>query len=115
MVNIYVRKIVDRCITNDDGDILFSHIQAFLKDGTSVNVSFDGVDSVSSSFVNSAFINFLNFYTFDEIKKNLNITNSNAHINAVIKRRFHFETSKKKSLRDENICRCDRIPCEACA
>ncbi|NCC84363.1 MAG: DUF4325 domain-containing protein [Clostridia bacterium] len=114
MVNIAVRKIVNRCVTNDDGDVLFLHIQDCMKNGSSVNVSFDDVDSVSSSFVNSAFIKLLDYYSFDDIKKNLIITNSNSHINTVIKRRFYFETSKKTLVNNDKACCCDHAPCEAC-
>lgn len=104
MVNIAVRSIVERCVTNDDGDKLFIHIYGLLQDGVDVCLSFDGVGSVSSSFVNSAFIKLLEFYSFDAIKKHLVVTNSNAHINSVIKRRFQFETNKTDSFANKDCC-----------
>lgn len=61
-------------------------------------VSFKGVTSLNSSFVNSAFIELLNDFDFSYIRQNLKFTNSTAQINSIIKNRFSFEVNKKNRL-----------------
>ncbi|EME3512156.1 STAS-like domain-containing protein, partial [Enterococcus faecium] len=92
-------KIVDHLssyYTNDDGDKLFYIIVEKLNKGESVDISFKGIDSINSSFVNSAFISLLDLYTFDEIRKKVNFINTNKQINLLILNRFKFEVKKKQ-------------------
>ena len=55
---------VNRCMTNKDGCIIFNIINPLLNNGHQVTVSFQGVDSVTTSFINSAFIELLQYYSF---------------------------------------------------
>ncbi|MED2005353.1 DUF4325 domain-containing protein [Brevibacillus laterosporus] len=61
-------------------------------------MSFSGVDGVPSSFVNSAFIQLLEDFTFEEIRQNLRFINSTKQINQMIKSRFEFEVNERKKL-----------------
>ena len=80
--------------TNDDGDILFEILKKNLDDGNKVVVSFEGIHGLNSSFVNSAFIQLLDLYSFDFIKQNIGFESTNKQINKLILSRFAFETSK---------------------
>ena len=96
-----VTKIVivkDEVITtsfNEDGDVIFKLIYNSLKDKQPVTVSFENIYAVNTSFVNSAFIELLEHFSFDEIKRNLKIINSTKQINTHIANRFKYEENRK--------------------
>ncbi|MCD5029240.1 STAS-like domain-containing protein [Enterococcus asini] len=94
MVTIIVNQILSSCVTNDDGDVLYNEIKAAFGNGEKVRISFQGIFGLNSSFVNSAFIQLLEDYDFDFIKKHLMFTDSNKQINGLILSRFRFETEK---------------------
>lgn len=94
MVLINVNKQLENHYTNDDGDKLFNMIVSTFENGDTVELSFEGIDAVNSSFVNSAFIALLDIYPFDTIRKNLIFKNTNKQINSLILNRFKFEVEK---------------------
>lgn len=97
MVTLIVKKLMnDFYNNNNSGEILFEKIKGCFNNQESVIVSFQGISEVSSSFVNSAFINLLDEYDFEYIKNNLKFTSTTKQINLLIKDRFAFEV--KKSL-----------------
>lgn len=98
MVLINVLDHVDKCYSNDDGRIIFSEIKSAFSANQKVTVSFQGVTSLNSSFVNSAFIELLNDHNMAFIKSHLSFINSTQQINSIIKNRFAFEIDKKKNL-----------------
>lgn len=93
-----VLDYVAHCYTNVDGDVIQHLIRNSFSANQPVIVSFDDVDSVSTSFVNSAFIELMDTYSFEYIRSNLNFINSTRAINDVIKRRFLFEVNERKNL-----------------
>ncbi|MFD2172444.1 STAS-like domain-containing protein [Tumebacillus lipolyticus] len=95
---IRVLDHVERCYSNDDGQMIYELIRPHLANGNRVTVSFLGVDSVPSSFVNSAFIELLSEFEFDTIKKLLQFADSTKQINSMIKSRFDFEVNERKNL-----------------
>lgn len=95
MVTFSVIDHAPRCLNNDDGQIVFNLLYPYIKDAESVEVSFEGVYSVTSSFINSAFIALLDIFDFEQIKQLLKVTNSNAHINRLIKQRFSSAQAAK--------------------
>ncbi|EOB3407744.1 STAS-like domain-containing protein [Enterococcus hirae] len=94
MVNIEVKTEIVSYASNNDGKKLYTLIYRALMDGDNVNVSFKGIDGLSSSFINSAFIELLNNFDFEYIKRKLSFSNSNKQINSLILSRFKFETEK---------------------
>lgn len=86
---------VKHCYTQDDGQVIFNLIFAHLKEGRDVRISFDGVATVPSSFVNTAFIKLLDDFLFDYIKEKLSFAKSTKQINEMIKTRFDFEVNKR--------------------
>lgn len=92
---IRVLDHVERCYNANDGQIIHDVIQQQWHRGDSVTLSFDGVDSVPSSFVNVALISFLDDHEFDEIKRKLRFVNTSSQINEMIRSRFSFEAKRK--------------------
>lgn len=98
MVIISIKDHTNQCYTNQDGKLIYDLIVTQFQKGQKVKVSFEGMDSVSSSFVNSAFISLLERYDFEKIKSNLGFEKSTKSINDAIRRRFSFEVNDKKKL-----------------
>jgi len=88
---------ISRCSAHEDGEIIYRIIRPILARGEKVAVSFDGISAVTSSFVNTAFIDLLDVFPFDQIKKNLTFLHSTRQINELIKKRFKFETETRPS------------------
>lgn len=92
---IRVLDFVERCYNATDGQIIHDVIEGELRQAESVTVSFDGVDSVPSSFVNVALITLLDQYDFNEIKRKLRFVKTSSQINEMIRSRFSFEAKRK--------------------
>ena len=73
-----------------DGEVIFKLIDSAFAQGKSAQVSFFGIRSVPSAFINSALIRLLERYEFAFIRKNLQILDSTRQINSLIKDRFEF-------------------------
>ena len=95
---IRVRDHVNQCYSNADGDIIQAILRGFFSRNEKVVVSFEGIDSASTSFINSAFIELLQDYDFNFIKQNLIFVDSIRTINELIKKRFTFEVNERKKL-----------------
>jgi|SRR5690606_243162 len=89
---------VGRCYSNEDGKVIRDLLVGYLNKGTSLTVSFKNIDGVTSSFVNTAFIELLDDFDFDVIKRSLKFVDSNKQINDMIKSRFSFEVNRRKNL-----------------
>ncbi|MEC0225534.1 STAS-like domain-containing protein [Paenibacillus alba] len=98
MIMIKVNDHVNQCYSNSDGDVIRVLIADHLGKGQKVSVSFDKIDSLSASFVNSAFIDLLEIYTFDTIRRLLGFADSSKSINDLIKKRFSFEVNERSRL-----------------
>lgn len=92
---IRVLDHVERCYNATDGQIIHDVIQQQLRSNDSVTLSFEGVDSVPSSFVNVALISLLDQYDFNEIKRKLRFVKTSSQINEMIRSRFSFEAGRK--------------------
>lgn len=95
---IVIKDEVNSTAYNKDGDVIFNLIKNALESKVQVTVSFEGIFAVNTSFVNSAFIELLEFFSFEEIKSNLKFTNSTKQINSIIAKRFNDETVDKEIL-----------------
>lgn len=92
-----VIKIIDyieKPSSYEDGEVIYKIISQKMKDNENVVVSFSGIASVPSAFVNSAFIRLLEEFSFEKIRSLLVITDSTRHINELIKSRFDFVLSQ---------------------
>jgi hypothetical protein len=95
---ISVFDLVGRGYSNDDGYVIQQQIKKEFSSNKKVVVSFLNIDGVTSSFVNTAFIELLNDYNFAYIKQNLSFIDSKKQINGMIKDRFNFEVNRRKNL-----------------
>jgi len=92
---IRVLDLVPACDTNDQGDVIRRALIGALSDVNGpVSVSFSEVSSVTSSFVNSAFVELLEAMTLDEIKARVHFVHSNRQINEMIRTRLTREGGK---------------------
>lgn len=89
--------VVPRCYSNSDGQQLFKVVSEYLRRGEPIVISFEGVDTLPSSFVNCAFIPLLDLFDFGKIKETLSFSNTTPQINEMIKSRFAFEVSRRNS------------------
>lgn len=95
MVTIRVLDVVPRTFNNDDGREVHDAIREALAREEVVTLSFDGVDSVPSSFVNSALITLLHDLSFDEVRRRLRFVQTNSQINEMIRSRFNQEVERR--------------------
>jgi hypothetical protein len=91
---IRLKDHIDRCVSAAEGETIAKLILAAFATGEAVEVSFESFEVASSSFVNSAFIQLLETYSFAEIRAKLKFIHSNGPINDLIKRRFAFESQR---------------------
>lgn len=92
---IQIHNLVSGANTADQGNIVNARLRAALKSGDKIVLSFAGVQTATSSFVNAAFVRLLNDWKFDELKGRLRIVDSTRQINQMIKTRL-----EKSSLVD---------------
>ena len=94
---IKVADVVDSCYTNKDGKKIYEAIVDDIKEGTKVFVDFEGIDSVNTSFVNSAFIDLLDVVPPEHVKAHLDFKNTSPLMNEIFKGRFEFEIENNYS------------------
>lgn len=87
-----IKDLTGACNTNEDGQIIKEEI---LKYDDSVTISFKNINNVTSSFVNSLFIELMTDKGLDFIKQNIIIKDSNTQINGLIRERLSFEKNKR--------------------
>jgi hypothetical protein len=90
-MGIMIKDFVHACHTNQEGDLIFNQIAPLIFKNQSVTLSFKGINSVTSSFINSAFIPLMETVSYDHIKKYLRIIDSNKFINDTIVNRLKQE------------------------
>ncbi len=89
---VMIKDLTGACNTNEDGQIIKEEI---LKYDDSVTISFKNINNVTSSFVNSLFIELMTDKGLDFIKQNIIIKDSNTQINGLIRERLSFEKNKR--------------------
>ena len=90
---VTVRRIVAGTDTAPQGSLVLRQLLEALGSGVDVAVSFEGIKTTSSSFVNVAFVGLLDHYSLDEIKRRLRVVHSTRQINSMIKTRLEREAS----------------------
>ncbi|MGB0799330.1 MAG: STAS-like domain-containing protein [Planktomarina sp.] len=92
MVTIKVNALVSSCVTNDDGKVVSKAIRQGLDACDSVTLDFFGIDTVSTSFVNSSIIVLLDDFDVEAIKGRMLITRASKQIGNMIKMRVSSES-----------------------
>jgi hypothetical protein len=87
--------VVRQCYSQDDGQKIYDVLFPRLRRGERIELSFDGVETVPSSFINTSLIRLLDVLSFEMIKSNLRFVNTTKQINEMIKSRFDFEVNRR--------------------
>lgn len=87
--------LVRQCYTQEDGQKVFEELFPRLERGEKIELSFDGVETVPSSFINTSLIRLLDRIPFETIKSNLRFVHTTKQINEMIKTRFTFEVHRR--------------------
>ena len=103
MVTIKILDYVSQAYNGDDGQVIHDILLQNMQEHTVVTLSFDGIDSVPSSFVNSALISLLDTFSFAHIKNVLRFSSTNQQINEIIKSRFLFEVERQRKKNKQNL------------
>jgi hypothetical protein len=90
--------LVPQCYTQDGDHVIFQALYPKLQRGEKIELSFDGVETVPSSFINTSLIHLLDRVSFETIKANLRFVNTTRQINEMIKTRFDFEVNRRHPL-----------------
>ena len=96
-----VIRILDHVTTYStykDGEVIYRLIANELRAGRSVELSFAGIKSTPSAFINSALIRLVEEFDFDQIKRRLHLVDSTRQINRLVKDRFMFATGEKRHV-----------------
>jgi hypothetical protein len=93
---IRILDYVSNASTYEDGDVIFKKILFEITQDRPVTISFEGISSVPSAFVNGAFIRLLEEFTFEKVRTYLRFSNSTKQINQLIKSRFDFVVKDSK-------------------
>jgi hypothetical protein len=88
MVTIQIRDLVAGGNTADEGNAVFPHLRSAMANGALFAVSFIGVQTATSSFVNASFCALLKHFSFGDIKGRMRVTDSTRQINQMIKTRM---------------------------
>ena len=59
------------CVATDDGEVIFDQIKNALTAGKSVELSFAGVESLSTAFLNSAIGDLIGIFSLDDLNARL--------------------------------------------
>lgn len=90
MVKIEILEHVSSASTYEDGGKIFCLLKEQIDRNENVELSFTGISSVPSAFVNAAIVQLLEHFEFSRIRAQLRFVNSTRHINQLIKSRFDF-------------------------
>jgi pantothenate kinase-related protein Tda10 len=88
---IQVNSLVSVAITEADGAAVFSELKQALAQAEIATVSFAGIKTASTSFVNTAFAPLLDLMSFEDIKRRVRVVESTRQINHMIKWRLEAE------------------------
>jgi hypothetical protein len=88
MVTIQVHDLVAGANTADQGSDVLPHLRSAMAGRGPFVVSFDKIQTATSSFVNASFVPLLKDFSFAEIKARMRVTDSTRQINQMIKTRL---------------------------
>jgi hypothetical protein len=92
---IQLKKDLVGWATTEDGEALFSLLLPSIQNGGPVTVDFAGINAVSSSFVNSAFVALRDRVGYDHLSKHLRMLNLHPSVAALLRRRLMQQKSSQ--------------------
>ncbi len=90
---VRILDIVPGANTPEQGDRVFAALHKALRNPGSVVVSFNGVQTATSSFVHAAFVPLLDHFLYRDLKARLRVIDSTRQINDMIKSRLEHSAS----------------------
>ena len=84
MDKVIVKDIVSGTLSNIEGTTLYCAIDSALKNNDSIYLSFESINTISSSFLNSSIGTLVDTYGIDIIKDRIKIVNYTKPLAAVI-------------------------------
>ncbi|HEY8118149.1 MAG TPA: STAS-like domain-containing protein [Methylophilaceae bacterium] len=91
---INIVDYVKTASTYEDGEVIYKLISDAIRRDEQVILSFSGIPSVPSAFINSAILRLLEDFSFEKIREKIIFVNTTKHINDLIKSRFEFVLSR---------------------
>lgn len=75
MVEVYVKDIINSkiAISPEKGELLFGYLFKQIRKNNSINLSFDGIEDLTTAFLNKAIGNLYNHFSSEVLNKNLSI------------------------------------------
>jgi hypothetical protein len=92
---IRILDVVPGADTSDQGDVVFALISRAFSQSGAATVSFNGLKTATSSFVDAAFVPLLKSYSFADIELHLQVVDPTWEINDIIKLRLELENQRK--------------------
>jgi hypothetical protein len=92
---IRILQVAASADTGEQGLAVLSRIRSALDAQHKVVVSFDGITTATSSFVNAAFVELLSAIALSDIKSRLRVVDSTHQINDMIRNRMIYEGPAK--------------------
>jgi hypothetical protein len=92
---IRISDLVPSADTAEQGTPVLAELQKSLSSSQVVVVSFEGIPTATSSFVNAAFVPLVSAFGLPAIKQRLRVVNSTRQINSLIKARLERVASLK--------------------
>jgi hypothetical protein len=83
-----VKNIVSGCDTNDQGAVIYDFVAKSLKKGQPVGLDFSGVSNITSSFVNSSFVQLVDDFGIDSVRSLLALKGVNSQIGNMLRDRM---------------------------
>ncbi len=87
MVKLVI-ELVPACDTNEQGIVVYNYVMKQISLGGSVTLDFTGVPNVTTSFVNSAFVNLLDIIGYQDLKARLRLVGVNRQIGKMVQGRM---------------------------
>lgn len=91
---IFIHQLVDKCDTNAQGATVQAAIRASIINKDVVTLDFSGIPNVTTSFVNTAFVEIIDDFNFDVFKKYVSIVNVSRQISDLIRSRMIAEAKR---------------------
>ena len=91
---VLIRNIVDGCDTNAQGAIVRAILDSRFRDNNPIALDFSGIFNVTSSFVNTAFVDFIDDNGFDQFKKLVSLKNVNRQVGSMVMSRIKSVAAK---------------------
>ncbi len=93
---IRIADLVTSCDTTQQGEVVLATLRKSFTINGPVTVSFAGIGTATSSFVNAALVDLMDSVPFSDIKARLKIVDSSRQINEMIRHRLTTEAARAR-------------------